>query len=117
MRMLVVVGCCSVMFGFSASFLAAQTATGQAPPKAAPKAAAKVSLPPGKHSFRVEKSGYKVWTKEITITVGSELTLDATMRLRAGKMIHGAIPLCPASAGGTDPRPAERDLSCRRNSP
>ena len=40
---------------------------------------AKVSLPPGKHSFRVEKSGFKVWTKEITITVGSELTLDATL--------------------------------------
>jgi hypothetical protein len=38
---------------------------------------AKVSLPPGKHSFRVEKAGYKVWTKEIMITVGSELTLDA----------------------------------------
>jgi hypothetical protein len=40
---------------------------------------AKVSLPPGKHSFRVEKSGYKAWTKEITITVGSELTLDASL--------------------------------------
>ncbi len=38
---------------------------------------AKVSLPPGKHMFRVEKPGYKAWTKEITITVGSELTLDA----------------------------------------
>lgn len=38
---------------------------------------AKVSLPPGKHLFRVEKAGYKVWTKEIMITVGSELTLDA----------------------------------------
>lgn len=40
---------------------------------------AKVSLPPGKHSFRVEKSGYRTWTKEITITVGSELTLDASL--------------------------------------
>jgi hypothetical protein len=40
---------------------------------------AKVSLPPGKHTFRVEKSGYKVWTKEITITVGSELTLDTSL--------------------------------------
>jgi PEGA domain-containing protein len=40
---------------------------------------AKVSLPPGKHSFRVEKSGYKAWTKEIMITVGSELTLDANL--------------------------------------
>ena len=40
---------------------------------------AKVSLPPGKHSFRVEKSGYKAWTKEITITAGSDLTLDASL--------------------------------------
>ncbi len=40
---------------------------------------AKVSLLPGKHSFRVEKAGYKTWTKEITITVGSELTLDASL--------------------------------------
>jgi hypothetical protein len=40
---------------------------------------AKVSLPPGKHSFRVEKAGYKPWTKEIVITVGSELTLDASL--------------------------------------
>jgi hypothetical protein len=40
---------------------------------------AKVSLPPGKHAFRVEKSGYKPWTKEITITIGSELTLDASL--------------------------------------
>jgi hypothetical protein len=40
---------------------------------------AKVSLPPGKHSFRVEKPGYKAWTKEIVITVGSELTLDASL--------------------------------------
>ena len=40
---------------------------------------AKVSLPPGKHAFRVEKAGYKAWTKEIVITVGSELTLDASL--------------------------------------
>ncbi len=40
---------------------------------------AKVSLPPGKHSFRVEKPGYKPWTKEITLTIGSELTLDASL--------------------------------------
>jgi hypothetical protein len=40
---------------------------------------AKVSLLPGKHSFRVEKAGYRPWTKEITLTVGSELTLDASL--------------------------------------
>lgn len=40
---------------------------------------AKINLPPGKHTFRVEKSGYKAWTKEMMITVGSELTLDATL--------------------------------------
>jgi hypothetical protein len=40
---------------------------------------AKIALGPGKHSFRVEKPGYKAWIKEMTITVGSELTLDATL--------------------------------------
>ena len=40
---------------------------------------AKIALGPGKHSFRVEKPGYKAWTKEMTITVGSELTLDAML--------------------------------------
>jgi hypothetical protein len=40
---------------------------------------AKLKLTPGKHSFRCEKSGYKPWTKDITITAGSELTLDATL--------------------------------------
>ena len=40
---------------------------------------AKIALVPGKHSFRVEKPGYQAWTKELTITVGSELTLDATL--------------------------------------
>jgi len=41
---------------------------------------AKINLPPGKHTFRVEKPGYRPWTKEMTITVGSELTLDATLQ-------------------------------------
>jgi hypothetical protein len=40
---------------------------------------AKIALGPGKHSFRVEKPGFRAWTKEMTITVGSELTLDATL--------------------------------------
>ena len=40
---------------------------------------AKIALGPGRHSFRVEKLGYRAWTKEMTITVGSELTLDATL--------------------------------------
>jgi hypothetical protein len=40
---------------------------------------AKIALGPGKHSFRVEKPGYAPWTKVMTITVGSELTLDATL--------------------------------------
>lgn len=42
---------------------------------------AKLKLPPGKHSFRCEKRGYRPWTKEITVTTGSELTLDATLSL------------------------------------
>ncbi len=40
---------------------------------------AKIALVPGKHSFRVEKPGYTPWTKVMTITAGSELTLDATL--------------------------------------
>ena len=43
---------------------------------------AKIALPPGKHLFRVEKPGYKPWTKEMTITVGSDLTLDASLETR-----------------------------------
>ena len=42
---------------------------------------AKLKLPPGKHSFRCEKSGHKPWSKEITVTTGSEQTLDATLEL------------------------------------
>ena len=42
-------------------------------------APAKVNLAPGKHSVRLEKPGYKNWTKDITMTAGSELTLDATL--------------------------------------
>ena len=42
---------------------------------------AKLKLPPGKHAFRCEKAGYRPWTKEITVTIGSELTLDATLAL------------------------------------
>jgi len=34
------------------------------------------------------------------VSGGGAVTVDATMRLRAGKMIHGAMPLCSASAGG-----------------
>jgi hypothetical protein len=40
---------------------------------------AKINLAPGKHAFRVEKAGYKAWTKEMMVTVGSELTLDASL--------------------------------------
>ena len=40
---------------------------------------AKIALGPGKHSFRVEKPGYRAWSKEMMITIGSELTLDATL--------------------------------------
>lgn len=40
---------------------------------------AKLKVAPGKHSFKCEKAGYKTWTKEITVTAGSELTLDATL--------------------------------------
>ncbi|MCW5890925.1 MAG: hypothetical protein KIT14_10265 [bacterium] len=41
---------------------------------------------------------------------GGAVTVDATMRLRAGKMIHGAIPLCSASAGGLPTVDAATDV-------
>lgn len=40
---------------------------------------AKLKIAPGKHTFRCEKQGYKPWSKEITVTAGSELTVDATL--------------------------------------
>ena len=40
---------------------------------------AKLKLAPGKHTFRVEKPGYKAWSKEIVVTAGSELRVDATL--------------------------------------
>jgi PEGA domain len=40
---------------------------------------AKLKLAPGKHSFKCEKAGYQPWSKDITVTAGSELTLDATL--------------------------------------
>jgi hypothetical protein len=42
---------------------------------------AKLKLPPGKHALRCEKRGYKPWTKDVTVTADSELTLDATLSL------------------------------------
>jgi len=29
--------------------------------------------------FRMEKAGYRAWTKKMTITAGSELTLEASL--------------------------------------
>ena len=40
---------------------------------------AKLTLPPGKHTVRFEKQGCKSWSKEITLTAGSELLVDATL--------------------------------------
>jgi hypothetical protein len=40
---------------------------------------AKISVAPGKHSIRLEKQGYKNWSKDITVEPGSESTVDATL--------------------------------------
>ena len=40
---------------------------------------ARINLPPGKHVVRFEKQGYKTWSKEFTLTAGSELLVDATL--------------------------------------
>jgi hypothetical protein len=43
---------------------------------------AKVKLSPGKHTLRCEKKGYQPWTKDITVTPGSEVSLDVTLSPR-----------------------------------
>ncbi len=42
-------------------------------------APATLKLPPGKHTIRVALSGYKEWTREITVLAGSELKLAAAL--------------------------------------
>ena len=42
-------------------------------------APATLKLSPGKHTIRVALSGYKEWTREITVLAGSELKLTATL--------------------------------------
>ncbi len=44
------------------------------------------------------------------ISGGGAVTVDATLRLKAGKMIHGAIPLCSASGGGLPTVDAATDV-------
>jgi hypothetical protein len=44
------------------------------------------------------------------ISGGGAVTVDATMRLKPGKMIHGAVPLCSASAGGLPTVDAATDV-------
>lgn len=41
---------------------------------------------------------------------GGAVTVDAIMRMRAGKLIHGAMPFCSASAGGTPTVDAATDV-------
>jgi hypothetical protein len=43
-------------------------------------APAQLKLTPGKHRIRVGKEGFKNWEKEITVTVGSELTVNAPLK-------------------------------------
>jgi hypothetical protein len=43
-------------------------------------APAQLKLTPGKHRIKVGKEGYKNWEKEITVTAGSELTLNAPLK-------------------------------------
>ena len=39
----------------------------------------KFDLPPGKHSVRVEKAGYRAWTKDVTVAAGSDLAVEASL--------------------------------------
>jgi PEGA domain-containing protein len=43
-------------------------------------APAQLKLAPGKHRIRVGKEGYKNWEKEITVTAGSDLTINAPLK-------------------------------------
>jgi len=43
-------------------------------------APAQLKLAPGKHRIRVGKEGYKNWEKEIKVTAGSELTVNAPLK-------------------------------------
>lgn len=38
-----------------------------------------LQLTPGKHSINVSKAGYKDWTREITVTAGSSVALNASL--------------------------------------
>jgi PEGA domain-containing protein len=43
-------------------------------------APAQLKLTPGKHRIKVGKEGYKNWEKEITVSAGSELTINAPLK-------------------------------------
>jgi hypothetical protein len=43
-------------------------------------APAQLKLAPGKHRIKVGKEGYKNWENEITVTAGSELTINASLK-------------------------------------
>jgi hypothetical protein len=45
----------------------------------------KITLPPGKHTVRLEKQGYKSWSKEVEIAANAELTVDATLENDPGQ--------------------------------
>jgi len=42
-------------------------------------APATLKLSPGKHTIKVSLSGYKDWTREITVSAGSDVALNATL--------------------------------------
>jgi hypothetical protein len=43
-------------------------------------------------------------------SMGGAVTVDATMRLKAGQMIQGAVPLCPCAGGGNPSWDAATDI-------
>ena len=42
-------------------------------------APATLKLSPGKHTIKVSLSGHKDWTREITVSTGSDVALNATL--------------------------------------
>ena len=45
----------------------------------------KVSLSPGKHRVRLEKQGYKSWSKDVEVAANVEVTVDATLESEPGQ--------------------------------
>jgi len=42
-----------------------------------------LKLPAGEHTVKIEKSGYKEWTRTVTLSAGGNITVDATLEKKS----------------------------------